>query len=271
MSKGVSESGQRPDLRQRLDRELESHPPDGKMRTGNRIIVALILLSAIIFALDSDTSINPAFAGIVGLANLVILLAFAAEFVLRLWSAGTSSGARTFKERVQHAGPVWLAIDFIAFAPELLVLLFLWLSGGHDNGLVEALKIIRLLRLAKLAHFLPGGRVLMETLESVRTELVASAIAACVLIYCAAVVIYVAEGPANPENFGSVGQSLWWSVITLTTVGYGDVYPESAVGKLVAGFLALVGVGLVALPSGIVAGAFVAKVRERRSNRDLQD
>lgn len=228
----------------------------------------MILLSVVLFTLESEPGLDPEIGKWIAQLNLVVLILFAVEFALRLWSAGQAAGVRGLDARANYAGRSWLIIDFIAFAPELLLVILIAIFGDQFAFSIGALKVVRLLRLIKLAHFVPGGRVLVETIYSVRNELLASVIIALGLIYGSAVLIYLAEQEANPDAFGSVLRALWWSVVTLTTVGYGDVYPSTVLGRISAGAIAIAGVGLVALPSGILAGAFIERMRDKKDGAD---
>jgi voltage-gated potassium channel len=237
----------------------------------NMGIIGLIVMSAVLFAIETEQALAAAWGVTLHQLNVGILLIFAGEFFLRLWSSGETKGITGLSNRIRHAEPGWLAIDFIAFAPELILLIALFLLGDEAADWVVTFKLVRLLRLAKLAHYLPGSRILMETVASVWGELLASASMAATLIFVSAVVIHFAEGPTDPENFGSVPRSLWWAVITLTTVGYGDVVPHTVLGRVAAGLVAVTGVGLVALPSGIFAGAFFERLRAERMKKRKAD
>ncbi len=230
----------------------------------NAGIICLIALSAVLFAVETEPMLSADWSDVLAVTNIVILGLFAGEFALRLWSAGASHGVTGLRERIDYAEPVWFVIDFLAFAPELLLLLAFAVIGNPPADWVVGFRLIRLLRFAKLMRYLPGVRILVETLASVWSELFASVILAAVLIFLAAILIHFAEGHADPENFGSVPRALWWSVVTLTTVGYGDVLPHTLLGRIAAGAVALLGVGIVALPSGIVAGAFIERLRTER-------
>lgn len=233
----------------------------------NKVILALILLSAALFAIETEDSLADHIEFQLRLASLIILAAFALEFCLRIWSAGENRGLRTIGQRVDYAGAFWLTLDFIAFAPELLLFMLVY-SGVESTTSIEALKALRLLRLLKLARLLPGGRMVLEVIELVAPQLLVSLMGALGMIYTSAVLIYFFERTSDPVHFGSVLRSLWWSVVTLTTIGYGDVYPTTVGGKIVAGVIAVMGVGVIALPSGILAGAFMEKLRERKEHLD---
>jgi voltage-gated potassium channel len=234
-------------------------------------IIGLIVLSAALFAVETEQDLAAIWGVMLLQINIGILLIFACEFFLRLWSSGETKGITGLSRRFHHAEPGWLAIDFIAFAPELVLLLVLFLLGDQAADWVVAFKLVRLLRLAKLAHYLPGSRILLETVASVWGELLASVSIAATLIFVSAVLIHFAEAPSDPRNFGSVLRSLWWAIVTLTTVGYGDVVPHTPLGRVIAGLVAVIGVGLVALPSGIIAGAFIERLRAERMKRREAD
>lgn len=232
----------------------------------NWLILVLILSSAVIFTIETEPDLSLGADTALKIANIVILATFGAEFFARAFSAGETINLRGFSERSLYAGRGWLAIDFIAFAPESILLVVLAM-GWADPVSVSGLKAIRLLRLLKLVKFVPGGRLVTEVLTEVAPQLIVSLLAALGLVYGAAVLIYYAESATDPDHFGSIVRSLWWSVMTLTTVGYGDVYPHTVIGKIIAGLIALIGVGIIALPSGIIAGAFMDKLQEERIHK----
>jgi len=129
--------------------------------------------------------------------------------------------------------------------------------------LLRLLRLVRLLRLAKLGQFSRAFDDIMEAVARRRYELGISLIIAAVLMLLSASALYVIEGAGQPEAFGSIPRSMWWAVATLTTVGYGDIVPSTALGKAFAAFTALTGIGLIALPAGILAAAFSEVVQNR--------
>lgn len=257
-----------------IDRQLVIQSwPYGGLSPMNWVIVALIFLSAALFTVETEPLFFNEYRGVIRAANITVLSAFAFEFILRLWSAGETQGIRGLAARTKYAGRLWLFVDFLAFAPELIVMALM--SAGIELPVaVDGLRAIRLLRLLKLIRFLPGGRIVVEVLGEVAPQLLVSLLSALGVVYGAAVVIYYAERVHDPEHFGSVVRALWWSVVTLTTVGYGDVYPHTVIGKVLAGVIAILGVGIIALPSGIIAGAFMDRLqveRQRQSGRSADE
>lgn len=238
--------------------------PGGRrgLSVANKGLVLVILLSIALYTLETEVAFRTGQGGVFVSFNNVFLWIFAAEFVLRLWSAGAGA-------RFGGWGGLWmyvksnyfmLAVDFIAFGPELLWLLFV----PSPPSFLRSLRVIRLL---KIARYFPAFRLVLEALRSCYRELLVALSLSGALWYLSSVVLYACEGEAQPEKFGSIVRAMWWGVATLTTVGYGDVYPETAIGKVAAGLFAVVGIGTVALPSGILAGAFIEQYRARRPTR----
>ena len=131
------------------------------------------------------------------------------------------------------------------------------------GGWLAALRALRLFRLAKLARYVPAFAIVGAAVKRAWAPLMAALAVAAAQLYVAAMLLYFIEGDTKPEAFGSITRSLWWAIVTLTTVGYGDVYPETVLGRIAAGFVALAGVGIVAMPTGILASSFAEEFRER--------
>jgi len=227
---------------------------------GHATVAGFILISLVLLAIQTEPSISPELHARLNLIDALIPIFFAAEFALRFWAAGADrrfkglTGRRKFMFR-------WVTIfDFLAFAPEIIMLIFfpgLWAGARW-------VRLFRLFRLLKLFAMFPAFREIGLAVRDAGRQLAATLAMAGLLLFSAAVMLYVAEADAQPEVFGSVPRALWWAVATLTTVGYGDVYPITVLGKILAGFVAILGVGLVALPAGILASSFAERLRRRK-------
>jgi voltage-gated potassium channel len=247
---------------------LEPDQP-GEINFFSGVIIGLVLLSLVALALETeairpDTPLPPTIEPTVKFVNAAIVMLFAIEFSLRFWSEG---------ENPRHAGvigrlrflshPITIA-DVLAFLPELIVLVFVpHLHGGW----LAALRALRLVRLAKLARYVPAFAIVGAAVKRAAAPLFASLCVAGAQLYVSAMLLYFVEGDSKPQAFGSITRSLWWAVVTLTTVGYGDVYPETPLGRVIAGVVALTGIGIVALPAGILASSFAEEFRERHEAR----
>jgi voltage-gated potassium channel len=251
-------------LRKRLYGQLE---PEGRSKSGlsllNSFIVFLVLLSFLALALETEETIGPVWRVGIDYLNIAIVTIFAIEYVVRVWVAGEDPRYRGLKGRLRYMVSGYAIADLVAFLPELLWIL-LTPEGVGDDVLI-VLRVLRLARLVKLARFVPAFDVLGATVERAGTQLLTTLAMALALVYVSAVALYFVEGvgPNAREEFASIPRALWWAIATLTTVGYGDVYPVTALGRIFAAIIALAGIGVVALPAGVFASAFSDELRER--------
>ena len=159
----------------------------------------------------------------------------------------------------------WAIIDLIAILPFFLTF------GAVNTFVLRLIKLIRLLRLARLGRFSSAISDLYLAVSSRRYELTVSLVVAIMLLILTSSVIYVLEASHQPEAFGSIPRALWWSVATLTTVGYGDVTPITPGGQAFAGLTAIIGIGMIAMPTGILAAAFSDAMQKRRESDENKD
>ena len=255
-------------LRTKLYSQLE---PDARVSTGlsklNIFIVALVLISFLALALETEKTLSPMWRNSINYLNIAIVAVFAIEYLARLWVAGEDPRYRGFRGRLRYMITPYAIADLIAFLPELLWMLLTPAGVGDDVLIV--LRVLRVARLVKLARFVPAFDVLGATVERAGTQLLTTLAMALALVYVSAVALYFIEGVGGQqqENFSSIPRALWWAIATLTTVGYGDVYPVTALGRIFASVIALAGIGVVALPAGVFASAFSDELREREISK----
>jgi voltage-gated potassium channel len=152
----------------------------------------------------------------------------------------------------------------IAFLPSLVLPV---LPGTSNFMLLRLFRLIRILRLARLGRFSLAMHHLSQAVSERREELLLSLILATFVLVFSAAGMYFIEGENDPQTFGSIPRAMWWSVCTLTTVGYGDIYPHTALGKILGAFTSLAGIGLIAMPTGILAAAFSDAFQRTRTAR----
>jgi voltage-gated potassium channel len=251
---------------------LEPDQPGG-LNFFSTTIIALVTASLISLALETeasrgDTPFAPWVLPLTQQVNAVIVVIFAIEFALRFWSEGENPRHKGVMGRLSFLTNLVTIADVLAFLPELVVMLFFpHLAGAW----LTALRALRLFRLIKLARYVPAFAIVGAAVKRAWAPLMAALAVAAAQLYIAAMMLYFIEGEANPGAFGSITRALWWAIVTLTTVGYGDAYPETALGRVAAGLVALAGVGIVAMPTGILASAFAEEFRERHDReQDLQ-
>lgn len=253
-------------LRHHLYRQMEPHAR-GKpgLSIANAIVVAIVVLSFVLFALETEPSIQGEARAWISRLNFAVLVAFAVEYVIRLWVAGEHPPHAGFAGRLRYAFSLYALADLAAFLPE-----FLWLllpHGGNDSVLMF-LRVLRLVRLLKITRFVPAFEIFGAAMRRAGSQLLTAAAVALGLVFVAAVLLYFIEGVGEGRaEFGSIPRSLWWAISALTTVGYGDVYPVTVPGKIAASVIAFAGIGVVALPAGIFASAFSDELREREKAR----
>lgn len=252
-------------LRRQLYEQLE---PGARDRPGlsmlNRLLVGVILAATALAIIETEKSL-PAAAGVLfGFFERVFGCLFVVEYLARIWIAperGASDAA--FRERLRVVFSVSGAIDVI-----VIVASFAPIAAGGAVFL-RWLRVARILRLTKLGRMSRALDHIILAIHSRRHELGLTVMAGFALIVVAATALYLAEGSVQPDKFGSIPRALWWAVATMTTIGYGDVYPITPLGKLLAGVTALLSIGLIAMPTGILAAAFSDGLeRHRRGNQD---
>ncbi|MEL6266787.1 MAG: ion transporter [Pseudomonadota bacterium] len=222
-----------------------SHPHLGRLVPV--LVSVLIVATAIAVALETVEGMPHWVYGLLVATEIAAVRVFGVEDALRLASARRPLG---------YATSFWGIVDLLSFLPTLLFL-------TTDFASLRTLRLLRLLRLLKLTKGEDATDRLAEAIGAVRGELFVVLAAACITLYLAAVGIYHFEHRAQPEAFGSIPESLWWAVATLTTVGYGDVVPVTTGGRIFTGLVMLLGIGVVAVPTGLVATALIAARRAR--------
>lgn len=204
-------------------------------------MIFLIFASVIAYALETEYQQ----AAIYKYICTAVAVIFAIEYALRVWSASLQP-----KGRLGYIFSFYGVVDLLAFLPALLI------PAASGGLLLRILRLLRLAQILKIRALKKGILRLNLALSKAKGDLAVSCAFSIFLIFIGAVGMYFVEGKVQPEDFGSIPRALWWSVSTLTTVGYGDVYPVTAWGKVLAAFVAFVGITAVAMPAGILAAAF---------------
>ncbi len=217
----------------------------------NRVFLFLTLFAAIIVVIETEVAFQKADASWLSNIELILAFIFAGEFLVRWF---TCSEMAQYKNKIlswNYLLSPWVIIDLLAFLPTLILL------TPTDTVAVRILRLLKFARFIKLGRYSKSLNKIFSAFYSKRFELAVSVFISFIFLMTSAIALYMIEGQAQPEAFGSIPRALWWSVITLTTVGYGDVYPITVLGKVVAGFIAYIAIGSIALPAGILASALM--------------
>jgi voltage-gated potassium channel len=228
----------------------------------NKLVLVLIVLASLLAVLETEEGLLAAAPRLFVTLDLAFGLIFSAEFALRLWAAGADARWAGLIGRIRWLMRPIAIIDLIAILPSFFAL------AGTDAFLLRLVRLARILRLAQLGQFSDAVALLWDAVRSRRYELAVSFLAAGAVLLASAIMLYLVEGAVQPEAYGSIPRALWWSVVTLTTVGYGDVYPVTMAGRMLGGLTAIAGIGLIAMPTGILAAAFSDAFQKRRARHE---
>ena len=245
------------------------HPELGNThwdRALNAFIILLILLNVIAVMLETIPSIylpNKAFFYYFDIISVSI---FSIEYILRVWSC-------VHDERFRH--PVYGRLRYMVTPGAIIDLLailpfYLHVFVGLDLRILRILRLFRFLRLFRLTSYMKATKLIVNVFRSVYNQLLLSLVLAITLIVISSSLVYFPEHIAQPDVFTSIPATIWWSVVTLTTVGYGDMIPITIIGKVFTGVILLAGVAMFALPAGIITAGFLEEIRkQKKSGRQL--
>ena len=238
----------------------KAKPGDKVSQYSDLFLSTLIILNLLAVSLESVESLGSKFQSQFYAFEIFSVSIFIVEYLLRIWATGANGDGSlrsSFKSRSKYIFGFTGLIDLLAILPSLLPLLF-----SVD---LRWLRVLRLLRLLKISHYSSALEDLCSAINHERSSFAAASYLFVLALFFASSLMYVAENSVQPDKFSSIPETMWWSLITLTTVGYGDVSPISPLGKIIGAFTAIMGVFSVALLTGIVANAFAYQVAQRKA------
>ena len=213
------------------------------------VVLFLIGFSVITLPFSTLPDLSPTAKRIFDICEIVVTVLFTIEYGLRI---------ATSTKKMNYIFSFYGIVDLVAILP-------FYLSSGLDLRAIRAIRVFRIFRILKLARYSSTMERFGKALSLAKEEIIVFFAAIFIMLYFSAAGIYYFEHDAQPEKFSSIFHSLWWAVSTLTTVGYGDVYPITVGGKLFTFVILMCGMGIVAVPVGIIAAA-LSKVREDEDN-----
>ncbi|QIL78137.1 ion transporter [Hymenobacter sp. HDW8] len=232
----------------------------GLERVFDGVILGLVLLNGAAVVLGSVKSLSTAYRPFFVGLEIVSVYAFTIEYGLRVWS---SVEDRRFRDpvrgRLRFMCTPMALIDLLAILPFYLSL------AGVD---LRILRLLRLFRLLKVARYVRALDVIGQVVRRKRPELLVTTGLIGLLLVLVSSLMYYVESAAQPDKFGSIPETMWWGVATLTTVGYGDVYPITVAGKVLSSVIAVLGLGLFALPTGILAAGFSEQLAQQHRSAE---
>lgn len=250
----VGQSGLR-SVRNTVYALLSPDKDDGLGLVINWLIMGLITANVAAVMLSTVDAIATSYETFFTVFERLSVAIFTLEYVGRVWSIVEAGENRwhPISSRLRFITKPLLIVDLVAILPFYLALL----GFGVDLRFLRALRLIRLLRLLKLVRYSETMRAFGFAFRSKRDQLIVAFTANILLLIIASSLMFFAETAAQPDVFGSIPETMWWAIVTLTTVGYGDVAPVTPLGRAIGGLVALLGVGLFALPASILASGFI--------------
>jgi len=236
-------------------------------RTFDACLMALIIANVIAVMLESVEAIFLRYEDLFYAFELFSVTVFSIEYALRLWTCTENPDyGGAVAGRVRYAFTPMALIDLVAILPFFLPILI-----PVDLRFVRAARLMRLFRLLKLGRYSYALKMLGGAFQKSKEILaVVASVLVIILIFASSLMFYL-EHEAQPEAFSSIPQAMWWTIVTLTTVGYGDVYPITVGGKLLGSFIAVMGIGMFAIPAGVLATAFIEEIQKRGSKTTQEE
>lgn len=233
---------------------------DTAARWVNGAIVTLILLSVLALILGTVEPLAAGYGDLLGAFEVLSVALFTVEYLARLWSAPEDpSYAHPLGGRLRWSVTPLALVDLLAVLP-----FYLPMVATLDGRSLRVLRLFRMVRVLKVARYSRSLQTMGRVFRAKRQELTLTLFTVGVLVVVASSLMYFAEHEAQPEAFSSIPETVWWAVITLTTVGYGDVIPVTTAGRILGSVIAVLGIGMIALPAGILGSGFVEEIQKRR-------
>ena len=240
---------------------LHEAPPDNlASRRVNVAIMTIIVLSVISVILESVSSLMEQYRPVFRTIEWVTVIIFSIEYALRIWTCTLDARyAAPVTGRLKFAVTPMALIDLAAVLP-----FYLPFFVRLDLRFLRAVRLVRLLRIFKLGRYSSALQTLGTVFTKKREELLVTLFVVAIVIILASSVMYFVENQTgNAAAFSSIPSAMWWAVVTLTTIGYGDMYPTTPLGKFLGAVIALLGIGVIALPTAILGSAFVEELRKK--------
>ncbi len=234
------------------------HQTNNKFNKVQKFIFTIIILSIFSVVLETEISIYTTYAELFYYLNYFFAFFFAVEYFLRLFTCHYRKNFKGIEGKIKYIFSFYSLIDLIAFLP------FFIFPEYNELFLLRIFRLIRLLKLANFVNKIEFVRNVFHVLNLKKKEIFFSIAITIFIIFISSILLYLVEGNNQPEAFGSIIRSFWWATITLTTIGYGDVYPITILGKIATILISISGIGIIAIPTGIIAGAFSQSMSKKR-------
>ncbi len=222
-------------------------------------IYSLIIINILDLMLYSVTEIRAKYGYILESINTTIMPIFITEYIIRLYASGAKKGFEGVKGKLKYAVTPYAIIDLLSILPYILT------NTGFNSSFIRSLRLLRIFRIKKYAIFI---RLMKNIFHNIKEEFLVLLIFTLIMIVLLSFIIFEIEHKAQPNVFKNIFETMWWAVATLTTVGYGDMYPITASGKLITAIITILGIGFVAIPGGIFASEFTSAITKAKNSNE---
>jgi len=232
---------------------FEADTPAGKLF--DILLLVAIFLSVIVVMLESVSFVNKDFGAILLGIEWVLTILFTIEYVLRILSVG---------KPIYYIFSFYGLVDFISILPTYLGI---WYSNTHALAVIRALRFLRVFRILKLGKFIDSGNIILSALKASRHKITVFLFAVFTIVMVIGSLMFLIEGGIEDSTFTSIPRSVYWAIVTLTTVGYGDISPVTALGQMLASLLMIMGYAIIAVPTGIMTSEMITTKKNASTHR----
>lgn len=237
------------------------HPTLDKYGFLVQIIIYLnIFISILILFLETEKSLEP-YLELFSIINNINIIIFFLEYILRLYCIKEDPRYKKRLSRFNYGMTPLMFIDMLVLLPNLFVFI------GIDLSFLRGLRVLRIFKLLRLAKFAEFDDLLMSIVRDKKEEFLVIITIIFVLLMVATPLVYMFENPVQPESFSSMFTTLWWAVITFTTVGYGDMYPVTVGGRIITSFITILGISFYAIPGSIFTATLIEKINDKKKKK----
>jgi voltage-gated potassium channel len=226
-------------------------------------IIVLIILNVVAIALDTLTGLSEPLRIMLRKFELVSIGIFTIEFILRIYVSDITHPAKSkMASAAKFIFSPFGIIDLLAILPFYIPFII-----KIDLRFLRLIRLIRFFRVLKISRYNSTLKLIRDVLKEKRAELGMTFFVAGLFLLVSGFVMFSVENPVQPDKFPNIFASIWWAVATMTTSGYGDIYPITTLGKIISGIVAFLGIGLIALPTGIISAGFIEKINKSKNEK----
>lgn len=220
------------------------------------ILLSAIIISVIGIIISSDVKIEEKYGSLLYIAEWIFTILFTIEYILRIYSA---------KNRKKYIFSFMGIVDLLAIIPTYMMFIYPPIKYLLD---IRIIRLIRIFRVLKLTNYVRGAYTMQIALRSSRPKIIVFLLSVAIIVILVGTLMYIIEGQKN--GFDNIADSIYWAVITLTTVGYGNVVPVTGIGKVLASFIMILGYAIIAVPTGIVSSEFTKNRSSKKQDKIIE-